>query len=644
MQSFIGEVAAHVYQRYRYQLDTIEIIFPNRRAGLFFRKQFAQLIDKPVWMPAISSFEDFVVSRSGFRKIETLEAVFQLYEVYRQHQKKDETLDNFFFWGEMIIRDFEEIDQYLISAENLFTSIKTQKELDEQFYFLDEEEKKIIQSFWSTFLPEASKTQESFLATWKLLKPIYQQFKETLTEKQIGYGGLIYRHFLQYLPEETDISEKQLVFAGFNALTKAEERVIKYYLERGKAELLWDLDSYYIEDPYQESGHFLRQYATDPVLSNTFPKQLPSRINKEREISAVGVSLEVGQAKAMAEQLQQLIVSPGFQPENTVVVLPNEYMLFPVLHSLPEEIDQLNITMGYPLKDTSIFSLIESILQLQSSKRHSVVHGHSYYHKPVVEILEHPMVQPIMGKVASDFVADVKKRNLIFIYEDELPAKTGFGTIIFNSPSNILEYLLYVLEELHVQWRSKGHDLELEFISRFYQHIQKLQELISERGTQVGVDFLIKLFRRLARGLKIPFTGEPLEGLQIMGVLETRNLDFKNVFILNMNEASWPAAPNRGSFIPYNIRKAFDMPVFEHQDAIYAYLFYRLLQRSENVWIYYNIVSEFNVNGEISRYIQQLEYESKVKVNKRILANPIQIDEVYSKPLPIFGLKWVLKD
>ena len=623
MQSFIEEVAHHVYQKFQTDLGRVEIVFPNRRAGIFFRTALSRLIEKPIWMPAITSFEDFVVSRSGFRKMETLEAVFKLYEVYKHHQVKEETLDNFFFWGEMILRDFEEIDQYLINTDNLFKSIKSQKELDEEFYFLDEEEKRIIQSFWSTFLPTTSKTQESFLATWKLLSPIYHDFRQKLESNREGYGGMIYRRFLENDLGKMVGQERKIVFAGFNALTRVEEAIIKHYLETEDAEVLWDLDKYYVGDEHQEAGYFLRHYAKDATLKNTFPEKLPDRISKLERIHTVGVSLEVGQTKAMAEHLSQLMQSEGFSPEKTVIVLPNEYMLLPVLHSLPEEAGQLNITMGYPLKDTPVFSLIEQLLKLQESRRHSVVHGNSYYHKPVVEILGHSLVQPLLGKEASDYIGEVKKRNLIFLYEDELPRKSDIGKILFSHPQNILEYLLKVLSSLHEKLEADFQQLDREFLSRYYQHVLQLQELMGDKSKSVGIDFLIKLFRRLARSLKIPFTGEPLQGLQIMGILETRNLDFENVFVLNMNETSWPAKPKNGSFIPYNLRKAFDLPVFQHQDAIYAYLFYSLLQRSKNVWLYYNTVSEFNVNGEISRYVHQLGFESHLEIKNEILANPI---------------------
>lgn len=625
MQTFLQEVAQHVLTHHQDHLDQVTIIFPNRRAGLFFRNAIGQLIEKPIWMPRVTSLEDFILFHSQLEKIDTLEAVLRLYDVYKAQQPREESFDRFFFWGEMILRDFDEIDQYLVEADQLFTSIKSQKELDEEFYFLDEEELKVIRSFWSTFLPDASKTQMAFLETWKILKPIYHSFKQELMAEGKGYGGQIYRLFWESLKNDEVKCDGHLILAGFNALTVAEERIIKLLVEKTNTDILWDLDAHYLNDANQEAGHFLRIYRKDTLLGKTFPERLPTAIQSPKAFKAIGVSLEVGQVKAMAEHLEVLAASPDFVSEHTVIVIPNEYMLFPLLHAIPPSIKQLNITMGYPMKDTPVFSLLESLLQLQNSARDNVVHGRSFYHQPVTEILGHPLIHPIAAETGEKITADITRRNLIFVYQSEILLKDRLFQLIFSMPIKPLGYILEILEELHRCWKEQGNDLELEFISRFYQHTAKLEEMIGQKAEQLSYDFLIKLFRRLSRSLKIPFSGEPLEGLQIMGVLETRNLDFENVFILNMNEGSWPAPPKKGSFIPYNIRKAFELPVFEHQDSIYAYLFYRLLQRSKQVWFYYNTVSEFNVNGEMSRYIRQLAFETSHTIDYQILANPIAI-------------------
>lgn len=620
-QTFIAELAQTVLTENEGRLDQVTVIFPNRRAGLFFRQALAELISKPIWMPDVISMQDFVSRFSTLKTIETLEAVFRLFEVYKSHQPNEESFDQFFFWGEMIVRDFEEIDQYLVNPERLFTSIKSQKELDEEFYFLDEEDKRIIQSFWSSFLPKTTRTQEAFLETWKILLPIYQQYHDLLKSRGEAYGGMVYREVAEHIADKR--SGRKLYFAGFNALTFTEEKIIRHFVLEEKASVIWDLDDYYVSNKKQEAGYFLRTYKADSILGTTFPKELPKRIAQLKPMQATGVSLEVGQTKALAEHLRALIKDPAFNPQKTVIVLPKEHMLFPVLHAIPDEIDKINITMGFPLKDTPVYSLLEAVLQLQHLRKDGLT-TINFYYKPVLEVLEHPLLYVLEEDTINGLIKQIKKRNRITLTKEEIPLTHPIFALIFQKPQNPLQYLMQILRELHAQWKEKGHDLELEFISRFYLHISELHEMLSDKAPDLDFDFLIKLFRRLARSLKIPFTGEPLNGLQVMGILETRNLDFDHVFILNMNEDSWPAAARRGSFIPFNIRKAFDMPVFDHQDAIYAYLFYRLLQRAKHVHFFYNTVSEFNINGEISRLVQQLEVESGKTIEKKILASPIK--------------------
>lgn len=621
--TFISELAENILKDHAGKLDQVTVVFPNRRAGLFFQKALSRHISKPIWMPQVKSMEDFVTGFSSLKKIETLEAVFALYEIYKAHQKKEETFDQFFFWGEMILRDFEEIDQYLINTQHLFTSIKTQKELDEEFYFLDDEDKRIIQSFWSSFLPQTTKSQEAFLETWKILLPLYTDFQASLRSRGEAYGGLIYRDLAERLNPAEIRTDRKICFAGFNALTLAEERIIRYFVQEFGATVAWDYDDYYFSNPRQEAGFFLRQYAKDPILGKSFPEEPPKRFQEPKEFEAIGVSLEVGQTKALAEHLAKMAGAPDFEPEKVVIVLPQEHMLFPTLHAIPDQIEKVNITMGYPLKDTPVYSLLESALALQHLRKESLVNGVSYYYKPLVELLEHPLLFTLEEERIKELVADIKKRNRITLYQDDLKFTHPVFQVIFQKSDHGLTYLQKILKGLYDTWKEKGHDLELEFITRFYHHVSRLKEMMGEKGESLGYDFLIKLFRRLARSLKIPFTGEPLNGLQIMGILETRNLDFEHVYILNMNEDSWPASPRRGSFIPYNIRKAFDLPVFDHQDAIYAYLFYRLLQRAKNVHFFYNTVAEFNVNGELSRLVQQLQVESGFSVRKQVLASPI---------------------
>ena len=621
MKSFIGDLAERLLTKYQ-DPRNLTVIFPNRRAGLFLQQELGKRIKQPIWLPHISSLEDFILAHSQFEKIESFESVLWLHEVYLNHQEKGEALDKFFFWGEMIIKDFEEIDQYGVDAHQLFTSIKSQKELDQEFYFLSEEDKKIITSFWATFLPKSSKNQDIFLETWKILKSIYVEYKSLLMAKGKAYIGMIYADFLVHLLGDDYPDKGHLIFVGFNALTAVEERIIKHYVEHKGAEVLWDTDAYYLDDTSQEAGYFHRMYQKDRILGNTFEPEIANHISDPKSMTAIGVSLEVGQAKALGEKLSILMSEPHFRAEDVVIVLPNEYMLFPVLHALPKALNEINITMGFPLKDTPIYALLESILMLQNMRRLGA-NDDIFYHKPVIAILEHPLIYGLDVIRFKEFNAQIKKYNLIFVRGSQIPLNTTLLKLIFSKPENPLDYLLEILKTLEDQSEIEKDDLDRAFIHKYYQHILQLREVLGAQVDLLSYEFLIQLFQKISRSLKIPFSGEPLRGIQIMGILETRNLDFEYVFVLSMNENAWPAPPKSGSFIPYNIRRAFDLPTHEHQDAIYAYLFYRLLQRSREVVFYYNIISEFNVNGELSRLVKQLELESAHSIEKKILANPI---------------------
>ena len=625
METFIKEITGSIFKDYKDDLSKVEVIFPNRRAGLYFRKELGELIDKPIWMPRISSLEDFIYGRSNLVKIEKLEAVFYLYEVYKSHHPSAESFDKFFFWGEMILRDFEEVDHYLVNSDQLFSTIVSQKELDEEFFYLDDDSRKIIQEFWATFLPDSSGFQSSFLKTWGILNQVYKDFKALLLSKGKAYNGLVYRSLLESGLQNDEPDDRSYIFAGFNALTLTEEAIIRLFVRNKGASMIWDVDPYYMGNSLQESGYFLRKYRNDKDFGRFFSVPETSQITKKKEVTLTGVSLEVGQTKILAEELQKLASKNDFVPEKTAIVLAHEYMLFPVLHALPENINKVNVTMGYPLKDSTAYSLMESVLRLQNSKQENLVLGLSFYYLPLVEIMEHPLIQPLVGKNVMEFVGEIRRRNLIRIYSDDLPKGNTLLDIIFSSPESPLNYLMDILENLHHELKESWNELEREILIQFHEQITKFDQLLTNRSEYLSYDFLIKIIRRIASSVKVPFSGEPLNGVQIMGVLETRNLDFENVFILNLNEDSWPAPSKSGSFIPYNIRRAFEMPVHEHQEAIYSYLFYRLFQRSSSVSAYYNTVSEFNVNGELSRLAQQLIKESALEIQMKILANPIKI-------------------
>ena len=635
MKSFLSEVADHLLTHHNDRLGGCTVVFPNRRAGLFLKKHLSQKVDKPVWSPATLSLEDFLFKFSPIKKADPLTLIFELFESFKAHQGQAEGFEAFYFWGEMLLRDFEEVDHYLVNPEQLFTYVKDDRQLAEDFYFLDEEQEKIIKKFWQEFLPTATKTQEQFVETWKILMPVYASFKERMLEQGIGYTSHVYRSLVENLNQIHVPEDKPLVFAGFNALTPAEEVLIKHFVAEYHAEVLWDIDGYYLEDANQEAGDFLRKYAKDPVLGKSFPNPLPKRIQEDKEVSVTGVSLEVGQAKLIGEEIDRLM-NTGAKQEEIVIVLPQDYMLFPVLNAIPEQVDKLNVTMGYPLKDTPLFGLLEAAIELQEHASLSPENGLSFYHKPVIDILSHPYLYKEDKNPLDKLINEIKKKNQIRVFQQEILAiqSTVLNTV-FRQVSEqaglagYLQEIVQVLGDLVVE----RFGLEREYLYHFQQLLSRLQEILEKQSAVIDIKTFKSLFRKATRSVKIPFTGEPVEGLQVMGVLETRNLDFKHVLMLNMNEDIFPSSPRSGSFMPYRIRRAFELPTFETQDAIYAYLFYRLFQHSSKLSFYYNMFADFGLSGEVSRFIRQIELESGLDVKRQKLSNSIQVSEI--KPIAI---------
>ncbi|SNS83905.1 PD-(D/E)XK nuclease superfamily protein [Ekhidna lutea] len=627
--TFLSQVADHLITNHKENLGDVTVVFPNRRAGLFLKKHLSKKVDKPVWSPTVYSLEDFLFRYSNVKKTDTLALVFELFEAFKTHHPGSEGFESFYFWGEMLLRDFEEVDHYLVNPKQLFHHIKSDRQIAEDFYFLDEEQEKLIQKFWQEFFPSATKSQEQFVETWKILAPVYETFKERLQKNGIGYTSHIYRQLAEKIDGEQLSVKGPVIFAGFNALTPVEELLIKHFVSENQSEVLWDIDAYYLENDVQEAGGFLRQYQKDNILRKSFPETIPSAINTEKHVDVTGVSLEIGQAKAIGEQIGELL-DDGVPLEEIVIILPQDYMLFPVLNAIPEQVDKLNVTMGYPLKETPLFGLLEAALEVQEHSQLSATNGLSFYHKPTLDVLSHPYLYKEEKNPLDKLIKDIKKKNQVRVFHDDIQevGSTVLNTIFrqIKTEENYATYLQHVVEVLGQQVVER-FGLEREYLYHFQQMLARLNQILAAQSTQVDLKTFKGLFRKATRSIKIPFSGEPVEGLQVMGVLETRNLDFKHVFMLNMNEDIFPAAQRNGSFVPYRIRKAFDLPTFEVQDAIYAYLFYRLFQRSERLSFYYNMYADFGMSGEVSRFIRQLEQESKLTIRRKKLSNSIQVKE-----------------
>lgn len=639
MKPFLVQLSEQLFEKYGHNFQDVTVVFPNRRAGLFFRKHLSKLLKKPVWAPQILNVDEFVKSLSGLQSADHLTLLFLLFDSYKKVSPVKDSFDQFYYWGEMLLRDFNEIDKYLINAEDLFKDLKNQKDLENQFAYLTEEQLKVIRQFWTSFDAKPSRHQEDFLQVWHILAKVYATFKQQLFENGIGYDGLIFREVAEKVKDGPIIdANRQIVFAGFNALTKAEEIIIGAILKGSGASMFWDLDQYYFNNIDQEAGNFLRKYAKSKSFADTFPAVIPDDFKTlAKKIEIIGVPLAVGQAKLLGQMLSSQTGLDGQEaPEKTAIVMPDEQMLFPVLHSLPAAFSNINITMGYPLRDTPLYGFIEHLLNLQQNIKENKAGRIAFYYKHVVSLLKHPYVNRYSSEEASDLIAEIKKTNKISVEVGELNIDSFYEKIFqkVNSAVEIFDYLLNIILVINGRLDQEGKAgsevvMEKEYVFHFYTQLKRLKEIILQQQVEFTIQTFLKLFRQIIFSLKLPFSGEPLNGLQIMGVLETRNLDFDNVYMLSMNEGQFPLSSGQSSFIPYNLRKGYGLPTYEQQDAIYAYNFYRLIQRAKRVCLFYNTESGIQTGGEMSRFLYQLRYEAPVEVEEHILSNPIKV------PLPV---------
>ena len=631
--TFLEELAHTLYIQLGKDISNYTVIFPNRRAGLFFNRALRKLIDQPIWAPEAMAIEDFVRQKSDFAVPDQLSLVFSLHEVFQKHAPFKEDFEQFYFWGDMLVKDFNDVDHYMADARPLFANLLEWKKLADTD-FLTEEQVQLIEKFWKSFEAKPKEAQEKFARNWNILFPVYQDFKQKLNDENQAYNGMLYRDYAEKLKAGDVQISGHLIFAGFNALTKTEEIIISEAVKNG-AQIFWDMDAYYAspENTMQEAGNFFREYSKHIVLGKTFPKELPDRIIQETpQITITEVKGNIAQAKFLGQLLSEQKLD---QPEKTAIILGDESLLFPVLYALPEEIQKVNVTMGYPLRFASIYQLMNICLYLQKNKREEA-NKITFNHRDVLKILKHPFVSNLLGEEAKTKIQDIESNNIIRLelkdlYSDNEEENPLLEILFKDGSENYFFYLRTILQYVH---QEQIESTEQEFISEIYKQINQLEQIISEFQLALDINAFIRLFNRIIQSIRVPFSGEPLEGIQIMGVLESRNLDFENIYFLSMSEDNFPGGANSQSFIPYNIRKAYGLPTLEQRDAIYAYLFNRLLQRSNQMHLMYNSDNSGGKGGEPSRYLLQLQYELGIQTQK-VKLQSLNQDPQAASPVPI---------
>jgi CRISPR/Cas system-associated exonuclease Cas4 (RecB family) len=615
--TFLEKLADEIISRYKENLQNLCFVFPSRRAGIFFKKALSERLSKPAWAPEIFSIEDFIRELSPYTIPDKLVLIFELFEVYKAHGE-EESFDKFYPWGEMMLKDFDEIDKNLITGSEIFKIIRELKEVETEFS-LSPEDLEQFSRFWRTFSnEELTELQNEFIKTWEILGKVYNDFRKRLAEKNYAYDGMAYRKLFEEIKTGIiKIPWSKVIFAGFNLLTKSEEGIIKELLKQNTAETYWDTDEYYVNNRKQEAGEFLRRNFKN--LNVEEPKWIENNlITSKKSIKVKGAPLQAGQAKALGSGLKHALLSEKINPEHTAIVLPDECMLIPVLNSLPDEITSLNVTMGFPMKDAPLYNLIELLKNLQHGKK-SGKSSTVFYHKDVIRILLHPYVKFTDAAFVYDTVNDIRRNNIIYVSTHRILGEDEKHPPVFDllfrkadTINEILQYLFDILNHISQRIEISGSayaKFELEFFYMLYEKLNLLKDTITLYSGKMGADTFWRLLTEMLRTIHIPLTGDPLGGLQVMGLLETRGLDFENVFILSMNEGIIPKGTVMNSFIPYNIRKSFKLPTYEDEDALPAYYFYRLLQRAENIHLFYNTEVNKIYGGEISRLILQTENE-----------------------------------
>ncbi|WP_300702679.1 PD-(D/E)XK nuclease family protein [Bacteroides sp.] len=633
MTSFLQLVAHDLYTQIGNDLSRTAIVFPNKRASLFFNEYLAAETDHPLWSPAYVSISELFRQLSPLKLGDPIRLVCELYKVFREETKSEETLDDFYFWGELLISDFDDVDKNLVDADKLFTNLQDLKNIMDDYDFLDKEQEEAIQQFFQNFsIEKRTELKTKFISLWDKLGDIYRHYRTNLTNLGIAYEGMMYRNVMEQLNTD-QLHYERYVFVGFNVLNKVETEFFRRLQDAGKALFYWDYDVFYTRLPHEQKPPYTHE-AGEFILRNMkhFPNQLPESafdvLRKPKHVRFISAPTENAQARYLPEWVRDLkLEEKKLKEKENAIVLCNESLLLPVLHSIPSEVKNVNITMGFPLAQTPVYSFINSLVEMQTTGYRKDTGRYTY--ESVLSVLKHPYTRQL-STAAEVLEKQLTKDNRFYPLPSELK-QDAFLEQIFtpqNGISALCCYLTDILREVAVIYRQEHEEESEDIFNQLYREslfksytlVNRLVNLI-ETGELSGLrtDTLKRLLNRLLTSANIPFHGEPAIGMQVMGVLETRNLDFRNLIMLSLNEGQLPKAGGESSFIPYNLRKAFGMTTIEHKNAVYAYYFYRLIQRAENITLLYNTSSDGLNRGEMSRFMLQFLVESTHDISREYL-------------------------
>lgn len=607
MQSFIEDVVQELLENGTNFTETI-FILPSKRAGTFLKNNISKNLQKTIFAPDIYSIESFIELISDLNYATTTEQLFTLYKSYlaTSTEKEKDSFLSFSKWGQTVLQDFNEIDRYLVDTKAIFSHLSAIQELNT--YFQEEPTQMIA----------------DYVKFWNNLEALYTNFNQTLLEKNLASQGFAYRtantKIEEYIHKTKD---KKFIFIGFNALNKAEENIIQQILKNSTADIYWDIDTYFLKDSLHDASLFIRQHKKNWSYFNDHSfKGVSDHFMTKKNIQLIGVPKNVSQAKYVGNLLEKIQHSQPKLLKQTAIVLGDENLLNPILNAIPEKIDRINITMGYPIHKTPIAVLFNLYFEVWLTKE-----TNGWFYQQLLNLLAHPYLQIYYQTEktnnASAIANKIKARNWIFVETEQIekaaPEVKELTGILFDAaaltPKNFIKRSLQLINELKLKFQESGNSLGLEYLFRFHTLFNQLELMVNEHAFITDIKSLQSLYKELIGTETLDFQGEPLQGTQIMGMLESRNLDFETVIITSVNEGILPSGKSNNSFIPFDLKKIYDLPTYKEKDAVYTYHFYRLLQRAKNVYLVYNTEPHVLEGNEKSRLLKQLLTDDNLSEN-----------------------------
>lgn len=599
--SFLDDVAQLILTDYP-DPSALTVVLPNKRARVFLTEALRRNTTRTMMAPQIVSIEDLIGGISALRAVDNIELLFEFYTVYLDIVPKEQaqTFELFSNWAVTLLQDFNEIDRYLLEPGHVFSYLKDIDDIKR----------------WGIGAEEKTPLIEKYVGFWQMLPVYYKELQQRLLSQGRGYQGLLYREAVRNLEHFTEtLPDSGLLFAGFNALNAAEERIFQHLLALGKARVLWDADAAFLDDPLHDAGLFLRKYRQNWGYYKSHPFEWLRRdFAQPKTIRIIGTPKSVGQAYIAGKVLETCLEEdPDLQPEKTALVLADENLLLPVLHGLPDAFRSLNITMGYPAKGNPVQVLVSRLFRLHVNA--AAKSGYVFYHRDLMEVLTHPLLQPL-----GDFhaiAATLKRNNFTYISPkrlSEFSQKGDLTGMLFSKwdegPVKALDILSELLLRIKRNLAADSPDAVTgAFVYTVYQTLNKLRSYCLSHPYADSLETVFSIYKQIIALAEVSFEGEPLGGLQVMGVLESRVLDFDTVVITSVNEGRFPAGKSSNSFIPHDVKRELGLPTYKEKDAIYTYHFYHLLQRATKILLLYNTESEGLDAGEKSRFITQLEID-----------------------------------